>query len=301
LLEDLRLLLKPQFDEKGLRLGLQIEPGTPEWIETDADKVRQVLKNFLANAVKFTERGEVTLKAVPAPAPYCVALSVKDGGIGIPHAKQEAIFEAFAQADGSTSRRYGGTGLGLTISRQLAELLGGEISLVSEEEKGAEFSLLLPAVCSPDDAQAPASAQASRPTPDEEPEPTPLSLQGLHVLLMEPDVRSQLRLGSMLRGWGMSLHLADDLEEVTETLDELERVDFLMIDALMPEDGACVTIQKIREHFGAATVVIGLIPGDREDAAETCLGQGADDFVAMPCDAHSLSEVLTRNLDKGTE
>jgi CheY-like chemotaxis protein len=114
-------------------------------------------------------------------------------------------------------------------------------------------------------------------------------------------VRSQLRLGSMLRGWGMSLHLADDLEEVTETLDELERVDFLMIDALMPEDGACVTIQKIREHFGAATVVIGLIPGDREDAAETCLGQGADDFVAMPCDAHSLSEVLTRNLDKGTE
>jgi DNA-binding response OmpR family regulator len=88
---------------------------------------------------------------------------------------------------------------------------------------------------------------------------------------------------------------------VTETLDELERVDFLMIDALMPEDGACVTIQKIREHFGAATVVIGLIPGDREDAAETCLGQGADDFVAMPCDAHSLSEVLTRNLDKGTE
>ncbi len=301
LLEDLRLLLKPQFDEKGLRLGLQIEPGTPEWIETDADKVRQVLKNFLANAVKFTERGEVTLKAVPAPAPYCVALSVKDGGIGIPHAKQEAIFEAFAQADGSTSRRYGGTGLGLTISRQLAELLGGEISLVSEEEKGAEFSLLLPAVCSPDDAQAPASAQASRPTPDEEPEPTPLSLQGLHVLLMEPDVRSQLRLGGMLRGWGMSLHLADDLEEVTETLDELERVDFLMIDALMPEDGACVTIQKIREHFGAATVVIGLIPGDREDAAETCLGQGADDFVAMPCDAHWLSEVLTRNLDKGIE
>jgi len=301
LLADLRLLLKPQFDAKGLHLELKIEPGAPEHIETDSDKVRQVLKNFLANAVKFTEHGAVTLKAAPAPAPYVVALSVKDRGIGIPHAKQEAIFEAFAQADGSTSRRYGGTGLGLTISRQLAELLRGEIRLVSDVEKGAEFSLLLPAVCSPEGPQAPASIQASRPTAEEEPEPAPNSLQGLHVLLMEPDVRIQLRLSGMLRSWGMFLHLADDLEEATETLDELERVDFLMIDALMPDDGACVTIRRMREHFGVATVVIGLIPGDRGDAAETCLGQGADDFVAMPCDAHTLSAVLTRNLDKDTE
>jgi CheY-like chemotaxis protein len=189
----------------------------------------------------------------------------------------------------------------LTISRQLAELLGGEIRLVSDVEKGAEFALLLPAVCSPEGPQAPASTQASRPTAEEEPEPAPNSLQGLHVLLMEPDVRIQLRLSGMLRSWGMFLHLADDLEEATETLDELERVDFLMIDALMPDDGACVTIRKMREHFGVATVVIGLIPGDRGDAAETCLGQGADDFVAMPCDAHTLAAVLTRNLDKDTE
>ena len=301
LLEDLRLLLKPQFDAKGIRLRLQIESGTPDQIETDADKVRQVLKNFLANAVKFTGDGEVILRAAPSPAPYVVALSVRDEGIGIPHAKQEAIFEAFAQADGSTSRRYGGTGLGLTISRQLAELLGGEIRLVSEVEQGAEFSLLLPAICSPDEVSAPASEYAARPTPDEEPEPAPNSLRGLHVLLMEPDVRSQLRLSGMLRSWGMFLHLADDLEEATETLDELERVDFLMIDALMPGDGACVTIQKMREHLGAAIVVIGLIPGDRGDAAETCLGQGADDFVAMPCNAHELSEVLTRNLGNRIE
>ncbi|MBT8430826.1 MAG: response regulator, partial [Gammaproteobacteria bacterium] len=200
LLEDLRLLLKPQFDAKGLRLELQFAPGVPEQIETDVDKVRQVLKNFLANAVKFADHGEVTLGVAPATPPYAVTLSVRDQGIGISPAKQEAIFEAFQQADGSTSRRYGGTGLGLTISRQLAELLGGEIRLVSQIGRGAEFSLLLPAVCRKDGVGARASSTTSLPAPDEEPELKPNSLQGLHVLLMEPDVRSQLHLSGMLRG-----------------------------------------------------------------------------------------------------
>ncbi len=301
LLEDLRLLLNPQFDAKGLRLALRIDPGVPEQIETDADKVRQVLKNFLANAVKFTDRGVVTLSAFPASAPYAVALSVDDTGIGIPKAKQEAIFEAFQQADGSTSRRYGGTGLGLTISRQLAELLGGEIRVVSEPGRGAKFSLMLPAVYEQDGAQAEAVRDAVLAAVDEEAEPAPNDLPGLHVLLMEPDVRSQLRLSGMLRNWGMSLHLADDLEEAVETLDELEHVDFLLIDALMPDDGACVTIQKIRKRLGAATAVIGLIPAGREDAGKVCLEQGADDFVTLPTDARQLSEVLMRHLPRNVE
>ncbi|MEZ5588031.1 MAG: ATP-binding protein [Sedimenticolaceae bacterium] len=300
-LEDLRLLLEPQFDAKGLHFELRIEEGVPERIETDVDKVRQVLKNFLANAVKFTEHGTVTLSANPAPAPYSVCLTVRDSGIGIPLAKQGAIFEAFQQADGSTSRRYGGTGLGLTISRQLAGLLGGEIRLVSEPGQGAEFSLLLPAIASEDGIRAAAPDYTVVSAAEEEAEPTPGGLQHLQVLLMEPDVRSQLRLSGLLRGWGMRLHLADDLEEAIETLDELDHVDFLLIDALMPDDGACVTIRKLREHLGAATVVVGLIPADRADARETCLGQGADDFVTMPCDARALSGVLVRHLPQTGE
>ena len=301
LLEDLRLLLKPQFDAKNLRLELRIEPGMPERIETDADKVRQVLKNFLANAVKFTDRGTVTLKAAAAAAPYAVALAVKDSGIGIPRGKQDAIFEAFQQADGSTSRRYGGTGLGLTISRQLAELLGGEIRLVSEAGRGAEFSLLLPAVCQPDGAQAAAAPYSVLPTPDEEVVPAPSSLRGLQVLLMQRDVRGQLRLSGLLRGWDMSLHLADDLDEALETLDELEHVDFLLIDALIPDDGACVTIQRMRERLGTGTAVIGLVPADSADRGEECLKHGADDTVTTPCDAHELSEVLVRHLPGNVE
>ncbi len=296
LLEDLRLLLGPQFDDKGLSLVVEIEPGTPDEIETDVDKVRQVLKNFLANAVKFTARGRVVLRAGLAPAPFCLMLSVRDTGIGIPHAKQEAIFEAFQQADGSTSRRYGGTGLGLTISRQLADLLSGEIRLASEPGDGAEFSLLLPAVCATDGAPAAAAQPAAVDEPDEVVVPAPGRLAGLHVLLMEPHVRSQLQLSGILCNWDMSLHLADDFEEALETLDELERVDFLLIDALMPDDGACVTIQKMREQLGESTVVIGLVPPDGDDARETCLKSGADDLVVMPVDPKALSEVLTRHL-----
>ncbi len=296
LLEDLRLLLEPQFEAKGLRLELQVAPGAPERVESDADKVRQVLKNFLANAVKFTEHGLVSLKAAPADPPYAVALSVKDTGIGIAPGKQDLIFEAFQQADGSTSRRFGGTGLGLNISRQLAELLGGEIRLQSEPGRGAEFSLLLPAACGRIDAMPSTVVPVVLPAPEEDAVPEAAGMRGLHVLLMQPDVRSQLRLSAILRGWGMHLHLADDLEEAEETLDELERVDFLLIDALMPEDDACATIDRIRQQLGPDVVVIGLMPDGREDARQACLGRGAADVIAMPCDAHELSEVLSRHL-----
>ena len=296
LLDDLRLLLAPQFEDKDLWLRLQVAADTPEEIETDPDKVRQILKNFLANAVKFTDRGGVTLRAGPAPPPYAVALSVVDTGIGIPQAKQEAIFEAFQQADGSTSRRFGGTGLGLTISRQLADLLGGEIRLNSEPGRGAEFSLLLPAVCAREQAQPVVVVQSPVEPTEEVQLPAPAALAGSHALLMEPEVRSQLRLSGMLRELGIILHLADDFDEAVETLEELERVDFLLIGALMPDNGACDTIQKLRQPLGRETAVIVLTPVEQDEVRDTCLERGADDFVNLPCSTRELSEVLVRHL-----
>ena len=145
LLEEVRELMQPQFDQKGLRLVVERLPGTPASIYGDADKIRQILKNFVSNALKFTDGGEVCL--IARPEPRAIELAVRDTGIGIPQDKQAHIFEAFQQADGSTSRRYGGTGLGLTISRQLAHLLGGELQLRSVPGRGSEFSLLLPLHC----------------------------------------------------------------------------------------------------------------------------------------------------------
>ncbi len=129
--------------DRKLGFRIVVEPGLPETIRTDAARLKQVLKNLLANAFKFTREGEVKLVIAPL-APASVAFSVVDTGIGVAPDKQQIIFEAFQQADGTTSRQYGGTGLGLSISRELTRLLGGELRLSSTPGQGSTFTLVLP-------------------------------------------------------------------------------------------------------------------------------------------------------------
>ncbi|PIY34705.1 MAG: histidine kinase, partial [Bacteroidetes bacterium CG_4_10_14_3_um_filter_42_6] len=140
---------------KGLRLGLQLDENLPEYITSDVQRIQQIVKNLFSNAIKFTEKGEIRL-IISKPADSVkfsntllkpdnsIAISVQDTGIGIPSEKQELIFEAFKQADGTTSRRYGGTGLGLSISKNFAKLLGGEMQLSSKDGEGSTFTLYLP-------------------------------------------------------------------------------------------------------------------------------------------------------------
>ena len=152
--------------DKGLGFAVGIDAGLPAAMETDAKRLQQILKNLLSNAFKFTERGEVSLRIAAARSGWTagiggkgdagagtVALVVTDTGIGIPENKQRIIFEAFKQADGTTSRQYGGTGLGLSISRELARLLGGEIRVSSSPGKGSVFTLYLPLTYQPADPE----------------------------------------------------------------------------------------------------------------------------------------------------
>ncbi len=134
--------LQPLARQKGIGFNASIEADVPATIDTDLQRLSQILKNLLSNAVKFTERGEVSLRV--SLTPRGVAFAVRDTGIGIPAHQQNIIFEAFRQADGSTHRKYGGTGLGLSISRDLSHLLGGEISVQSVPGQGSEFTLELP-------------------------------------------------------------------------------------------------------------------------------------------------------------
>jgi HAMP domain-containing protein/signal transduction histidine kinase/CheY-like chemotaxis protein len=159
-LEDLHSYVERTFrhvaEQKGLEFFIRLAPELPKSIYTDAKRLQQVIKNLLSNAFKFTHSGQVTLTVEPACAGWSpdnedlgragtvLAFSVTDTGIGIPPDKQQIIFEAFQQADGSTSRKYGGTGLGLAISRELSRLLGGEIRLVSSPNRGSSFTLFLP-------------------------------------------------------------------------------------------------------------------------------------------------------------
>ncbi len=166
---------RPLAADKGLQLAVEISgANVPPTIATDEQRLQQVLKNLLSNAVKFTDEGGVTMRvelaqdaaqfALPslAAAEYVLAFSVIDTGIGIPEDKLRIIFEAFQQADGTTSRKYGGTGLGLSISREIARLLGGEIRVASEPGKGSTFTLYLPAAYPPLEDEASMAAIEAR-------------------------------------------------------------------------------------------------------------------------------------------
>ncbi len=134
---------KHHAEQKGLKLNSKLNKELPEFIRTDSQRLNQILKNLLSNAIKFTEKGSVSI-SIDQNTESTVIISITDTGIGIVEDKQQAIFEAFQQAEGGTSRKYGGTGLGLSISRELAKLLGGEIKLISKLNEGSVFSLIIP-------------------------------------------------------------------------------------------------------------------------------------------------------------
>ena len=166
-------------ESKGVDFVIELDPNLPKSMLTDAKRLQQVIKNLLSNAFKFTQHGQVTLTVEPAHEGWSIgqrelnraasvlAFSVSDTGIGIPPDKQQIIFEAFQQADGSTSRKYGGTGLGLAISREISRLLGGEIRLVSSPGRGSTFTLYLPQVYVPQKPRVSRGRTASlrRPAP----------------------------------------------------------------------------------------------------------------------------------------
>jgi CheY-like chemotaxis protein len=239
---------------------------------------------------------------------------VHDTGVGIPHDKQQLIFEAFKQADGSTSRRYGGTGLGLSISRELAHLLGGEITLVSDEGKGAEFTLCLPLAFDhhhlpthqqvelADQKEALRESVRLRQRSDEaEAEAaSERPFTGHRVLLVDDDLRNLLALTPVLEGWGLQVVAAGDAQEALETLKEDSAFSLVLMDLLMPERDGYDTIKEIREKMQlTALTIIAMGGGDSVDEHEHCLASGADDCLADRNDLVALEQILERYLGEG--
>lgn len=313
LAHELLEMVNPQFAAKGLQLTLETGDDAPAQIYSDPDKIRQILKNFLSNAVKFTDKGSVTLRidgCTKSPAHDCdLAISVRDTGIGIAKGKQEHIFEAFRQADGSTSRRYGGTGLGLAISQQLAHLLGGRIELLSGEGEGSTFSLLLPLEFDranldqeqldpgPADQAEDVSRTLTRPRAESmTPATEDQIIAGHKILLVDDDVRNLLALTPLLEGWGLSVTAAGDGYEALEVLED-EEFSLVLMDIMMPELDGYDTIRRIRGDARLRDLsVIALTAKTEDKDREACLEAGADDFIAKPIDAGELKQLIARHL-----
>ncbi|MGD8588578.1 MAG: ATP-binding protein [Chromatiales bacterium] len=312
LLQELMDLVRPQFDAKGLYLRTEYAENVPVTFVSDLSKVRQILKNFLSNALKFTHQGGVVMHAYrqseESQCPLCLA--VVDSGIGIAPDKHNLIFEAFKQADGSTSREYGGTGLGLSISRKLADLLGGYIQLESEEGRGSTFMLCLPLEY---DGPLPAVVsdmpQRAEETNNEllvgceidetgtETQPMQADFVGVRVLLVDDDLRNLLALTPLLEGWGIEVTAAGDGNEALETLAEDADYAVVLMDIMMPERDGYDTIMTIRTdpRLNGMTIVALSAHADAQ-VRERCRDAGADDFLAKPVAPVQLKAVLQRHL-----
>jgi signal transduction histidine kinase/CheY-like chemotaxis protein len=320
LLDGLIGLVGPLFADKGLDLRLEVESAATGRIYSDRDKVRQILKNFLSNAVKFTDRGGVTLSLAGGADPSCpVLLAVTDTGIGIPKDKQGIIFDAFQQADGSTRRRYGGTGLGLSISRELAKVLGGHIEVASVEGKGARFTLCLPLELDPSHldservvhepalaAAAPrgtAQAAPGRPAPEAA---VPGQVQGPAssrrfaghwALLVERDVQALVAVTAMLERLGVRPLTAADLGEALETLQDEGPCGLVLLATLVSARDTCDTIQAIFSHQGERQIPV-VVMGNPQDQVqlEACGPPGTWHFLPKPVAPAALESLLDRLL-----
>lgn len=297
LLDELANLFAEQAKRAGLYFRVMLVPDRPLWVKADRLRLRQVLFNLIGNAFKFTQRGGVTVRVsrMEETAGYVrCTFDVEDTGMGISSAEHRRIFERFTQADGSITRRFGGTGLGLAIVEQLVRLMGGEVSVESEVERGARFSFALDLALEPPSGQ---EEEFSCAVPDEPPPPPSPRVAGrVHpprVLLAE-DVAVNQALGrEMLEGLGCQVSVAENGMATLMALDG-ERFDLLLLDCHMPIMDGFTVAQEIRKseagrrHLPIVALTADAMPGTRE----RCLQVGMDDYVAKPFGRRELAAIL---------
>jgi signal transduction histidine kinase/ligand-binding sensor domain-containing protein/ActR/RegA family two-component response regulator len=277
--------------EKGLRFQLEIDPLVPDALVGDQGRLRQVLINLVANAIKFTRAGGVTVtvgvEGLQGSDPVSVHFAVADSGIGIAAEKQAIIFEPFRQADGSTTREFGGTGLGLAICRTLVEVFGGRI-WVDSDASGSTFHFTAPLARGPQQA-APAQAP---PSAAREPGAS------FSVLLAEDNRINQMLAKRLLERWGHTVVLAETGREAVAAHAQ-QKFDLILMDVQMPEMNGFEATAAIRAAEGTPagrTPIVAMTAHAMKGDRERCLAEGMDDYVSKPIDPALLFDVIDRVL-----
>jgi two-component system sensor histidine kinase/response regulator len=279
----------PLAHRKGLELVSQIDVGQAERVIGDPGRLRQILLNLINNAIKFTERGEISVdvrKEFQSGHEIILHVTVSDTGIGIPEAKQKMIFDAFAQVDSSTSRRFGGTGLGLTISSQLVELMKGRIWVKSEVGRGSHFHFTVKLGVAREIEKKATLARL-------------IDLAGVHVMVVDDNVTNRKILAKMLSQWKMDAAEADNgrdaLEKVREAKSAGKPFSLILVDAMMPAMDGFTLVQKIKQQQDLSEAIIMMLTsiGVRGDAVR-CRELGINAYLVKPIrQADLLNAVLT--------
>jgi PAS domain S-box-containing protein len=298
--------LRPLFDEimrtlalraqqKGLELACRVAPEAPETVSGDPGRLRQVLVNLIGNAIKFTGRGEVVVDVQPetrTEKDICLHFSVRDTGIGVPKEKQRNIFEAFTQVDHSTTRKYGGTGLGLTISAQLAAMMGGRIWVESEAGQGSTFHVTARFGLT--------GAGAPPPPPDQ-----PIHLLGLPVLIVDDNATNRRILEEVLTNWRMRPRAVESgaaaLAVLSEAAKAGEPYPLILLDGHMPEmDGFTLAARIQADPALSGATVLMLTSAGQPDDVERCRQLGVRAYLTKPVRQSELFETILSTLGGAT-
>jgi PAS domain S-box-containing protein len=291
-LESTLKMLALRADEKGLELLCDISPGAPEAVLGDAGRLRQIITNLIGNAIKFTSEGEVGLQVYEERADNNESMlhfTISDTGIGIAPHKLETIFESFSQADTSTTRVYGGTGLGLTISKRLIELMSGRIWIESELGKGSHFHLVVPMKKTEPIAKTTEYNAAYE------------ILHGTKVLIIDDNKTNRRILEGLVLGWGMLPVTAADgqsaLDHLVEANERGEHYHLILTDMHMPKMDGFSVVQQIQQNpsLSASTIMMLSSGGHRGDAAK-CQELGIAAYLLKPVRQNELREAIARAL-----
>jgi two-component system, chemotaxis family, sensor kinase CheA len=318
----------PVARQKKLDFKVQFAENLPSTICVDEQRLLQILMNLLSNAFKFTDDGSVLLQVLETEkdsvfsnslvrdAEGVLAFVVADTGIGVSKDKQNMIFEAFQQANGTTSRKYGGTGLGLTISQKLAELLGGLIRIDSVEDRGSTFTLYLPYHSANKEIYGNVlnevaltledyfefkneSLDEAIPQDDIElcksqiPEDSNARLKGKKILVIDDDMRNVFALTTALENEEMEALFAENGREGIEVLENNPDIDLVLMDIMMPEMDGYEALQRIRQNPAYADLpIIAITAKAMKNDREKCIQAGASDYICKPVDLERLFSLI---------
>ncbi|WP_291876720.1 ATP-binding protein [Caulobacter sp.] len=286
-LSDTLRLWRPEIARKGLKLRIKGAASLPRWVAGDAMRLKQVLNNLLSNAIKFTERGEITvvLHAQPSPDQVLLSIEVIDTGPGIPEAALPRLFTPFDQLNAAVVRQHGGSGLGLAISRELARLMGGDLTASSAPGHGAHFTLTTVF----ETAEAPRAEDEGR------------SITGLRVLVVDDHVVNRRAIELVLQPFGVDATLAESGEEALELLNA-EVFDAVLMDVYMPGMDGREATRILRAGSGPnrETPVIAVTASATPKDWDACMAAGMNGHVAKPIDPVELFGALAQVLAGGT-
>ncbi|MBF0340964.1 MAG: response regulator [Magnetococcales bacterium] len=289
LLQDLAVLFKGFAGKRAIDFHPRIADNLPDWILGDPTRLRQILVNLLSNAVKFTQKGSVTLAASPLHDPELgrvVLFEVRDTGVGISREQFAKLFEAFEQAEHSTTRRFGGTGLGLAITRKLVQLMHGRIDVESTPGVGSRFMVVLPMeICDP-----PRLGSADGSLAD------PGFVRGARILVVEDDPINRAVLRGMLKRFDLVLEFAESGRQAMEML-ERSTFDLIFMDCQMPEMDGFATSRAIRLREAGLerhTPIVALTAYAMQEDRERCLAAGMDDYLAKPVSRRGIQSAMLR-------